>query len=61
MRLGIRRTSYKPWNPTTTEKQWKYWFFCCVRIAASLVTVLSLGYLVADWDTRILMSDWMER
>lgn len=31
-----------------------------VRIAESLVTVISLGYLWATWYSDLLFSDWAE-
>ena len=45
---------------TKSRRRGKLVILHLVRIAESLVTVLSLGYLKATWYSDLLFSDWAE-
>lgn len=45
---------------TKCRRKGKFAILHLVRIADSLVTVLSLGYFQVDWYTDLLFSDWTE-
>ena len=42
------------------RRRGKFVILHLVRIAESLVTVLSLGYLKATWYSDLLFSDWAD-
>jgi|32_taG_2_1085360.scaffolds.fasta_scaffold03956_2 hypothetical protein len=45
---------------TKCRRKGKFAILHLVRIADSLVTVLSLGYFQVDWYPHLLFSDWAE-
>lgn len=56
--FGVKKANYNQHG--LHESQFKHVVFNIVRVLTCLVPIFTLGYYVADWDIKLLYSEWMD-
>lgn len=56
MRFGIKRSMAR-----SNKERFAIVLLACVDIGHAIITILSLGFIVTEWQAKVLFSEWYDQ